>query len=121
MSGKDGDDAEKAEKAASGDEGEVSAERGKQIAADNVCETCHSIDGSKLIGPTWQGLFGHEVELEDGSTVMADEAYLRESITDPTAKIVKGFPPSMVPYNHLSESEINSLIAYIKTLSDNAE
>ena len=112
--------AAKEAKAAQNDGGEVSAERGKTIAEDNVCGTCHSTDGSKIVGPTWKNLYGHEVELEDGSTVTADEEYLRESITDPTAKIVNGFPPSMVPYNHLSESEINSLIAYIKTFSDAA-
>lgn len=110
----------KKEAAASGG-GEVSVERGKTIAANNACNTCHSTDGSRLVGPSWQNLYGHEVELENGSTVTADEDYLRESIVEPSAKIVKGFPPSMVPYDFLSDSEINSLIAYIKSLSDNAE
>lgn len=110
--------AEKEAKAAEKGGGEVSVERGKTLASENACGSCHSTDGSKLVGPTWKNLYGHEVELEDGSTVTADEDYLHESIVDPTAKIVKGFPPSMVPYAHLSDSEINSLIAYIKTLSD---
>jgi len=101
--------------------GEVSVERGKTVAANNACNTCHSLDGSRLVGPTWQNLYGHEVPLEDGSTVTADEDYLRESIVNPSAKIVKGFPPSMVSYSHLSDSDINSLIAYIKSLSENAE
>ncbi|HLR25657.1 MAG TPA: c-type cytochrome [Fodinibius sp.] len=100
--------------------GEVSADRGKQIATENACQSCHSIDGSKLVGPTWKNLYGHEVEFEDGSTAMADEAYLHESIVDPAANIVAGFPPSMVPYDFLSDSEINSLIEYIKSLSDAA-
>jgi len=113
--------AKEEKQAASGDGGEVSVERGKTIAANNACNTCHSTDGSRLVGPSWKNLYGHEVELEDGTTVTADEEYLRESIVEPSAKIVKGFPPSMVPYDGLSDSEINSLIAYIKSLSENAE
>jgi len=101
--------------------GDVSIERGKSIASANACGTCHSTDGSRLVGPSWKNLYGHDVTLENGSTVTADEEYLRESIMDPSAKIVKGFPPSMVPYDQLSDSEINSLIAYIKSLSENAE
>lgn len=108
-------------KAAAGGGGEVSVERGKTIAANNACNTCHSTDGSRLIGPTWKNLYGHEVQLENGSTVTADEEYIKESIRNPSAKVVKGFPPSMVPYDNLSDSEINSLVAYIKSLSDNAE
>jgi mono/diheme cytochrome c family protein len=117
---KDQQAAEAAEeaKAAEGDSEEISVERGKAVAEENVCGSCHSTDGSKIIGPTWQNLYGHEVELEDGSTVTADEDYLKESIVNPSAKIVSGFPPSMVPYDQLSESEIGSLIAYIKSLSD---
>lgn len=101
--------------------GEVSVERGKTVAQDNGCMTCHSTDGSKLVGPTWQNLYGSEKTFEDGSTTTADEEYLRESIVEPSAKIVEGFPPSMVPYDYLSDSEINSMIEYIKSLSENAE
>lgn len=103
------------------DEGEVSVERGKTIAADNGCMTCHSTDGSDMVGPTWQNLYGTERAFEDGSTVTVDEEYLRESIVDPSAKIVEGYPPSMVPYDYLSDSEINSLVEYIKSFSENAE
>lgn len=111
----------KAEAAKESDGGEVSVERGEQLATQNACNTCHSTDGSRLTGPTWQNLFGHEVQLESGETVVADEEYIRESIVDPTAKIVSGFPPSMVAYDFLSDSEINSLVEYIKSLSDEAE
>lgn len=101
--------------------GEVSVERGKTISDQNACGTCHSTDGTQLVGPTWQNLYGSERALDDGSTVTADEDYLRESIVDPTAKVVEGFPPSMVPYDYLSDSEINSLVAYIKSLSEDTE
>lgn len=116
--------AAKAEKEAEAGEeegGEVSVERGKTIAQNNACMACHTTDGTKSVGPSWQNLYGHEVTLEDGSTVTADEEYLRESITDPSAKIVEGYPPSMTPYDYLSDSEINSLIEYIKSFSDAAD
>lgn len=109
------------EAAAGNGGGEISAERGKEIAQQNACFSCHSTDGSKIIGPTWKGLFGHEVQLESGETVVADSAYIHESIVDPQAKIVAGFPPTMPPYDFLSESEIGSIIAYIKSLSSAAE
>ncbi len=53
-------------------------ERGAQLAQQYGCVACHSTDGSILVGPSWKGVFGHEVTLADGSTVTADEAYLRE-------------------------------------------
>jgi mono/diheme cytochrome c family protein len=93
-------------------------ERGKQLAAQ--CLSCHSVDGSQLVGPTWLGLYGHEVELEDGSTVIADDEYLIESIKDPNAKIVAGFPAgAMPPYGSiLSDEDIIDIVAYIRTLGD---
>lgn len=96
--------------------GEGDAAAGQQIYQAN-CATCHSIDGSKIVGPTWQGLYGREVELESGETVTADDAYIRESIEEPNAKIVKGFPPAMPTFKGvLSEEQITNVIAYIKTI-----
>lgn len=98
-----------------GDVDLAAAERGKTAAA--VCLACHSTDGSALVGPTWKGLYGHDVALEDGTTVVADEAYLRESILDPMKKVVKGFPPSMPPFGGmLTDDQISDIIEYIKTL-----
>ncbi|MER3485052.1 MAG: hypothetical protein C4345_02815 [Chloroflexota bacterium] len=91
-------------------------ERGRQLAAQ--CLACHSIDGSTLVGPTWKGLYGSQVELESGETVVADDAYIRESIVNPMAKIVKGYPPAMPPFNYLNDQQIADLIAYIKSLSE---
>lgn len=93
----------------------VAAERGRAAAA--VCLACHSTDGSTLVGPTWKGLYGSEVELEDGSKVIADEAFLRESLVDPMKTIVKGYPPSMPPFASMfTEEQIDDLIEYIKSL-----
>jgi cytochrome c oxidase subunit 2 len=92
---------------------------GQQIAARSGCTACHSINGSDLVGPTWQGLAGHSVTLANGSTVTADDAYLEESIVSPNAKVVEGFEPGIMPQDfgtRLTPEEIQSLIAYIKTL-----
>src|SRR5262249_31466530 len=55
------------------------------------CLTCHSIDGSDGIGPTFKGMFGRKTKLKDGTTIVADEAYLREAILNPSATVVDGF------------------------------
>lgn len=92
-------------------------ELGEKLFQSKACFTCHSTDGSASIGPTFQGIFGHDVELNDGSTVVVDEDYLRESMLQPNAKVVKGFQPVMPSYQgQLSEREINGLIEYIKSL-----
>jgi cytochrome c oxidase subunit 2 len=94
------------------------AEAGKQHAQQLGCTACHSADGSTLVGPTWKGLFGSEVPLQDGSTVVADEDYLRSSIVDPGVQIVQGFPDVM-PKNYqeqLSPEQIQAIVEYIKSL-----
>jgi len=109
---------EEARKAAAGEE-EVSAELGEKLYTDNGCQACHSRDGSDGIGPTHQNIIGREEQLTDGSTITVDEEYLRESIVNPSAKIVEGYNPVMAPYSHLSDAEVESLIEYLKTLSTN--
>ncbi|MFA5668075.1 MAG: cytochrome c oxidase subunit II [Balneolaceae bacterium] len=93
-------------------------EHGKSLLTLNGCQSCHSVDGSKGIGPTLKGIWGHDVTLSNGSTVTVDENYIRESILDPQAKIVKGF--ELVPMTSfmgiLDDKEIDSIIEYIKTL-----
>lgn len=89
---------------------------GKALVAQNGCSACHSIDGSKLTGPTWRGLFGSQVTLSDGSTVAADEAYLTESIADPNAKVVQGFPPGIMPKFTLTDAQIKDIVSYLETL-----
>ncbi len=92
---------------------------GQQVAARSGCTACHSINGTKLIGPTWKGLAGKNKTLQGGTIVLADEAYLRESIVAPNAKIVDGYQPSMMPLDfgtRLSADDISALVAYIQTL-----
>jgi cytochrome c oxidase subunit 2 len=92
--------------------------RGQKYANQYGCTACHSIDGSKIVGPTWKGLFGSTVTLEDGTTVTADEAYLTESIKDPAAQIVQGYQdimPSTLA-QQMTDDQISDIIAYIKSL-----
>jgi len=92
--------------------------QGKLLATKNGCIGCHSVDGSQMTGPTWLGLFESERAFQDGTTGIADEAYITESILEPNAKIVAGpYPsPSVMPSFALTDEEISNLIAYIKTL-----
>jgi len=89
---------------------------GKALAHDRGCPSCHSPSGAQGTGPTWKGLYGSQVTLNDGTTVTADDLYIKESMTDPGAKIVKGFA-NMMPHFNLSPKEQDELLAYIKSLA----
>ena len=92
---------------------------GKQLAESNGCTSCHSTNGTKIVGPTFKGLYGSSVTLSDGSTVTAADAYLRRAIVSPDAQIPKGFSKGIMPAGFgqkLSDSQIRDIIAYIKTL-----
>ena len=92
-------------------------DEGKDLYLKNGCNACHSIDGSPGAGPTWKGLFGKERNFEDGSSTVADENYIRESIEIPSAKLVKGYQPVMPAYKGLlSDSDITAIIEYMQTL-----
>ena len=95
------------------------AERGKKVW-DVYCKSCHSIDGTVGIGPSWLGIFGGDVILADGTTLSGDEEYILESITKPNSKIVKGFAPNLMPQNfsdQLSERQIQDVIEFMRTLT----
>lgn len=91
-------------------------EKGRLLAESYGCRACHSLDGSASLGPGWKGLYGRTEQLVDGTRVLVDEAYLKESIRDPKARQVQGYPPVMVPYT-LNEDELGALVALIKSLS----
>ena len=89
---------------------------GEKLFTDLACITCHRQD-SQGRGPVLANAFGRERELQGGAKVVADEAYLRESIVNPQAKIVNGFQPIMPTFQGLvTEEQLLQLIAYIKTL-----
>ena len=89
---------------------------GQLLVANNGCAACHSINGAAGIGPTWFNLYEHEVELSDGTVVIADDAYLTESIKAPQAKIVAGFETQLMPTYGFTDEEVANIVAYIKTL-----
>lgn len=89
---------------------------GQRLTVQYGCIGCHSLDGSKLVGPTWQGLFGSERQFADGTSAIADEAYIAQSILEPNAKVVAGFQPGLMPAYTFTDEEIANIIAYLKTL-----
>jgi cytochrome c oxidase subunit 2 len=94
----------------------TAVENGERLFTDLACITCHKNDTSGR-GPTLAGVFGSTVELMDGRRVVVDENYLRESIVNPQAKVVRGFQPIMPTFQGtVSEENLMQLIAYIKTL-----
>lgn len=86
----------------------------------NQCQTCHTIDGSAGTGPTWLNVFGSEREMADGSTVTADEQYIRESVTEPQKHIVAGFTGQNMPTfaGQLKDWDIFAITQFMKSLSD---
>lgn len=92
-------------------------QRGQKLY-ETYCKACHSINGTAGNGPSWKGLFGEEVELADGTTLIGDEAYVIQSIQEPQSQVVKGFAP--MAFNAaavgIGETEIQYIIAFIKTL-----
>jgi cytochrome c oxidase subunit 2 len=92
------------------------AERGAQLFTQLACVTCHLADDSGR-GPSLAGVFGSTVTLNNGTQVVADESYLRESILTSQAKTVAGYPPLMPTFQGLvNENDVASLIEYIKSM-----
>jgi cytochrome c oxidase subunit 2 len=105
----------------SGDQGGAGGltleQQGAGLYKSRACYTCHTVDGTTKVGPSFREAFNHQVTLADGRKLTVDENYLRESILDPQAKVVAGFQPVMPTYQGvLKDREIDALIAYIKSL-----
>ncbi len=92
------------------------AAEGRRISTDSGCAGCHGADGQGGLGPAWTGLYNSTVTLEDGSTVVADDAYLQRAITDPAAEKVAGFTVAMQE-NELSAEDVEAVVAYIRELA----
>lgn len=99
--------------------------RGEYWYRTQGCASCHSLDGSKIVGPSFQGLFGRTETMIGGTTVTADEAYIYESIVDPYAKIIEGYElspgsgTSAMPATYaesLTEEQIQEIVEFIKTI-----
>jgi len=94
--------------------GGTMAQSGAKLYDQLACITCHGTGK----GPPLKGIYGKPVKLAGGNTVVADDAYLRESVLYPSAKIVEGYPPIMPTYKgQVTEEQLLQLIAYIKSLT----
>lgn len=94
----------------------AAAPPGVRVLKRHGCLNCHTLDGSRDVGPTFQGLYGREVEVDrDGGRqrVRADDEYLRRAIADPQAELVAGYDALMSPYE-LAPDELAELLAYFK-------
>jgi cytochrome c oxidase subunit II len=85
------------------------------------CLGCHSVDGSKKVGPSFKGLYDSKVAVTRGGqrvVVEAEDDYLKESITNPAAAVVEGYPPIMPAPSGITDAEVKTLIDYLKTLRE---
>jgi cytochrome c oxidase subunit 2 len=88
---------------------------GQELYASSGCSGCHSLDGSPGVGPSFEGIAGRRVTLEDGQEVTADEAYLSEAIREPDARVVEGYPAGSMPDLGLSDEDIAALVAFLRS------
>jgi cytochrome c oxidase subunit 2 len=91
--------------------------QGQDLYETQGCQGCHSLDGSRQVGPTFRGLFGSQQSLADGTTVVADEEYLRTSIIDPGRQVVEGYN-NIMPGTYgqqLTSEQIEALIAFLQS------
>ncbi len=98
----------------------VNAEEGRRIAQMYGCAACHAAEDTTIakLGPPWKGLYGRERTVANGTVrITADDAYIRESILNPAAKVVTGYEPGMPSFaGVLTDAQIDSVILYIKSL-----
>ena len=91
--------------------------RGQDVFNRMACNACHSVDGSLKLGPTIKSQYGKSIRHTDGSVVIIDDQYIRESLIDPLRYIAEGYTPIMPSYKPvLSDEDIKNLTAYIKAL-----
>ena len=93
------------------------ATRGLEVARQNGCVACHTLDGTVGIGPSWLGMYGKTETMVDGSTVVVDDAYIIESIVRPDAKQVQGYENLMIRY-FISEEDIAALVEFTRQLAE---
>ncbi|MAY73809.1 MAG: hypothetical protein CMJ31_03620 [Phycisphaerae bacterium] len=97
-----------------------SAERGLAVYESNNCSDCHAVEPNAWWGaPTFHGIWGSEITLTTGQSITVDEAYVRESIDDPYAKVREGLASDMASYEgRLSEQDYADFVAFLKTIRD---
>jgi cytochrome c oxidase subunit 2 len=98
------------------------ADQGFEVIQKNGCVACHSSDGSKIIGPSFKGLWGETQNVvtdRETRQITVDSTYIRRSIRDPNADVVEGYPTGqMLPYDNITDQEIGLIIDYLKSLNE---
>ena len=96
------------------------AAHGAELAEENGCTACHAPTKEKLVGPGWAGLYGSTVKLADGSSVVADDAYLTGKILKPDQSVVAGYEAGVMPSfaEILDADQIADVVAYIRSLGE---
>jgi cytochrome c oxidase subunit 2 len=93
------------------------AQAGEHLYRTRGCAQCHTLDGAASTGPSWKGLFGSKLPLQDGRVIIADENYLRTCIVNPTENVPAGFQPVMPTFKgRLTDQEITAIIGFMKTM-----
>ncbi|MBU0741976.1 c-type cytochrome [bacterium] len=92
-------------------------EGGRKLYEALTCIACHSLDGTKLVGPSFRGLIGSERVFRDGGSALADPDYVRESLLEPQARVVAGFEPVMPSFQgRVGDREVEALVAFMESL-----
>ncbi len=98
--------------------GKTMEEVGELLYNKQGCKACHSLDGSKLVGPSFKDLYGNTFDTKEGVRIVADDAYIKESILTPNVSVIAGFEPVMTPYaGKLDDKEIEAITAWLKSMS----
>ncbi len=102
--------------------GRTMAEVGELLYTSQGCAVCHTLDGNQLVGPSFKNVYGFEFLTTDGQTVLADDAYIKESILTPNVSVIDGFQPVMTPYaGVLDDREIEAITAFLMTQSERGD
>ena len=98
--------------------GRTMEQAGELLYGTKGCRACHSLDGSKLVGPSFKDVYGFECDTREGVRITADAAYIKESILKPNVSVILGFEPVMTPFEgKITDKEIEAITAWLRTLS----
>lgn len=102
--------------------GRTMEEVGQMLYDTKGCKACHSLDGSKLVGPSLKDVYGNTFATKDGVDIVVDDAYVKESLMTPNASVIAGFEPVMTPYEgKLNDKEVLAITEWLKSISQFAQ